>query len=224
MSGKAHRAPLSVSEGYDQWAPSYDTVPNATRDAAAARVLAWSDRFQGRKVLELGCGTGRNTSLIARNAASVTGLDFSQGMLARARRRPGCRGVRFQHHDLTAGLPFAAAQYEVVLESLVLEHFEDLGGIFREVQRVLDVGGHFLGSELHPHRQLIGKQARFQIPGSADEVLIEAHQHTVSEFVNSALSAGFEVAQLDEDNDPSGAPRLFSFCFLKSDQTFVRAG
>ena len=215
MERRSDPRPLPVVEGYDRWAATYDGVINATRDAAAAKVAGWAEDFRGRAVLELGCGTGRNTGEIARRAASVTALDLSEAMLSEAVRRAECAGVRFLQHDLTGGLPFPASGYDVVLESLVLEHMKDLGPLFGEVFRVLGPGGAFLGSELHPYRQQLGKQARFQPAGSTEELLIEAHSHSISEFVNTALDAGFQIAGLEEDEEPSGALRLFSFRFLK---------
>jgi ubiquinone/menaquinone biosynthesis C-methylase UbiE len=206
---------LSVADGYDRWAPTYDRVANSTRDAATNRLLNWASFFRGKDVLELGCGTGRNTALIAQWAASVAALDFSAGMLSEAARRPDCSGVRFLTHDVTTALPSETATHDVVLESLVLEHIRELAPVFSEVFRVLRPGGDFFGSELHPYQQSLGKQARFQPPGSTEEVLIEAHRHSDSEFVNVALAAGFHVLQLEEDEDPTGALRLFSFHFRK---------
>jgi ubiquinone/menaquinone biosynthesis C-methylase UbiE len=205
---------LPVAEGYDRWAPTYDRVANATRDAAAAKVQEWSPHLIDKHVLELGCGTGGNTQHIARVAASTTALDFSIGMLSAAKNRPECRDVCFLRADVTTGIPIRDGAFDVVLESLVLEHVEHLRSLFREAYRVLRPGGLFLGSELHPFRQLAGKQARFVPPGSTEEVLIAAHTHTTSDFVNAAVGAGFHVVRLDEDADLAG-PRLFSFWLAK---------
>jgi ubiquinone/menaquinone biosynthesis C-methylase UbiE len=177
-------------------------------------VQEWSPHLVDKHVLELGCGTGGNTEHIGRVAASATALDFSIGMLSAARNRPECRDVRFLRADLTAGIPLRDGAFDVVLESLVLEHVEHLPPLFSEAYRVLRPGGLFFGSELHPFLQLAGKQARFMPPGSTEEVLIAAHPHTASDFVNAALGAGFHVVRLDEDADPAG-PRVFSFWLTK---------
>ena len=79
--------PADVAAAYDRWAGQYDDAPNATRDLDAAVVRRTPLRVDGRDVLELGCGTGKNTAWLAARARQVLALDFSPGMLAAARRR-----------------------------------------------------------------------------------------------------------------------------------------
>ena len=74
-------------EGWDAYAPFYDWENAQTmgrRDVAFWRRLA---QRVGGPVLELGCGTGRLLLPVARGGAEVIGIDRSEPMLARARRR-----------------------------------------------------------------------------------------------------------------------------------------
>jgi ubiquinone/menaquinone biosynthesis C-methylase UbiE len=199
---------ISVAEGYDAWASTYDEVANRIRDEAMAKVRQWTSHFAGKTVLEIGCGTGLNTEHLAAHAARVTAIDFSEGMLAIAARRVVSPKVELRRHDLMTGLPGGPETYDTVLETLVLEHIEDLAPVFREAFRVLRPGGVLLTSELHPYQQAQGKQARFAAPGG--EVLIEAYGHTISDFANAAIGAGLRLVRLEEDADPAGEPRLFS--------------
>jgi hypothetical protein len=66
-----------VGRAYDRWAASYDADRNATRDLDAAVVRSVPFVLDGRDVLELGCGTGKNTPWLAGRAKTVIGLDFS---------------------------------------------------------------------------------------------------------------------------------------------------
>jgi malonyl-CoA O-methyltransferase len=205
---------LSVEAGYDQWASTYDTVQNATRDLSAERFRLWADHFRGREVLEMGCGTGVNTEVLAGWAASTTAIDFSEGMLAEARRRVSAPSVTFRRHDLTRPLPFPDASFDTAVENLVLEHIRDVEALFHEAARVLRPGGVLLMCELHPFRQAIGKQARFS-DGKGGETLIEAHLHTVGEYVNAAIDAGLRVVRVEEDGAEGEPPRLFSLVAVK---------
>ena len=75
-------------DGWDDYAPFYDWENARTmgrRDVAYWARVAKATR--GR-VLELGCGTGRVLIPLARVSRRVTGLDFSDAMLARAALRP----------------------------------------------------------------------------------------------------------------------------------------
>lgn len=105
--------------------------PWAAHVADAARVAS-RDR-----VLDVGCGTG----VLARAAADrvtaadqVTGLDRNEGMLAVARRlRPQ---IDWRQGDATA-LPFADANYDVVMSQFALMYFPDRIAALKEMVRVL---------------------------------------------------------------------------------------
>ena len=205
---------ISVTDGYDAWAATYDEVANATRDAAAAKIRDWTPLFERRSVLEVGCGTGLNTEHLAAHATRVTAIDLSPGMLAVAAGRvAGAPHVKLLQADLRRALPGESGTYDVVVETLVLEHIADLEPVFAEAFRVLRSGGLMVTSELHPYRQLLGGQARFEVGGG--EVKIEAYRHTISDFANAAVDAGFRLTWMDEDTDPSGDPRLFSMIATK---------
>jgi malonyl-CoA O-methyltransferase len=108
----------------------------------------------------LGCGTGRHALWLAAAGANVTAVDFSEGMLAEARRKPGAEAIRFLCHDAHEPLPFGA-EFDVVVSGLVLEHIRDLDAFFAEIRRVLVPGGRAVVSGMHPAMHLRGSQARF---------------------------------------------------------------
>jgi ubiquinone/menaquinone biosynthesis C-methylase UbiE len=195
-----------VSRAYDVWADVYDTQPNATRDLDAA-VLRSQDAslFRG-DVLELGAGTGKNTEWLAPRARSLLALDASEGMLQRARQRPGVEQVRFLQHDLRTPWPVPDHSRDTLVCNLVLEHLEDLSFVFSEARRVVRDGGHFFVCELHPFRQLQGSQARFSHPRTQELQRVRCYLHDVSEFLNAAARAGFVLVQAEDRRDP-GAPR-----------------
>jgi ubiquinone/menaquinone biosynthesis C-methylase UbiE len=137
--------------GWDDYAPFYDWENARTlqrRDVAFWQRLATA---QSGPVLELGCGTGRIAVPVARAGARIVGIDRSEEMLARARRRVK-RGQLSGRLSLVRGdiraLPFGArtkfsavlAAYGI-LQSLTRER--DLQSTFASVARVLKRGGLF---------------------------------------------------------------------------------
>ncbi|HJQ71196.1 MAG TPA: class I SAM-dependent methyltransferase [Blastocatellia bacterium] len=203
-----------VASAYDRWADTYDTDLNRTRELAAA-VLRQSDlELAGRDVVEIGCGTGRNTEWIVERAASVLAVDFSEGMLRQAQARVRSPRARFIQHDIRNAWPLAEASADLVIAMLVLEHIEQVGPVFAEAARVLRAGGELFVCELHPVRQMYGKQARFTNKETGECERIRAFLHDVSEYVNGALQSGFELSHLgewrDRDSDRSDLPRLLS--------------
>ena len=137
--------------GWDVYAPFYDWENARTlqrRDVAFWQRLAAA---QDGPVLELGCGTGRIAVPVARAGARIVGIDRSQEMLARARKRivrARLRGrltlVRGDIRELPfrRGTKFSAvlAAYGI-LQSLTRER--DLSRTFTAVARVLRRGGLF---------------------------------------------------------------------------------
>jgi SAM-dependent methyltransferase len=214
-----HTREVGVAAGYAQWAGIYDEDTNPTRDADATVVRRWLPALGGLDVLELGCGTGKNTAALAA-ARSVTAFDLSEHMMAHARvRAPFAQFVR---HDITqVPWPVRDATADVLLCNLVLEHIADLTPIFAELARVLRPGGRALVVEFHPFRQLGGKQARFVDPSTSEVLRVSAHAHSVSEYIATAGEAGLALAHLHELGDggvptpPGEIPRLLSMGFTR---------
>ncbi|MEP6836008.1 MAG: class I SAM-dependent methyltransferase [Gemmatimonas sp.] len=217
----AHDATSQVASAYDRWSRQYDTDRNLTRDLDAAVLRKKAGVFiEGRSVLEIGCGTGKNTEWIAERAARVLAMDFSAGMLAVAARRVPQPHVRFVSQDLRTTWPIADASVDVVIGNLVLEHIEDLTHIYAEAARVLRDGGQLYFCELHPFRQWRGSQAHFTDRLSGEIVQVSAYVHTVGEYVNQALQQTFVLRALDEcleEDAPADAlPRLLSLLFTRA--------
>ncbi|HEX7938848.1 MAG TPA: methyltransferase domain-containing protein, partial [Gemmatimonadaceae bacterium] len=180
-----------VAKSYDRWSESYDADKNATRDLDAVVVRRAPLNFEGRDVLELGSGTGKNTVWFAAKAKSVIAMDFSLGMIARAHERVGAMPVQFVQHDVCDPWPVESRSVDLVAANLILEHVHDLEPVFFEASRVLRPGGQLFFCELHPYRQLTGGQAQFTDPSTGEAILITAHVHSISEYLNGALRAGF---------------------------------
>lgn len=206
-----------IASAYDRWSAQYDRDPNATRDLDALVLRQAGLRVRGRNVLEIGCGTGKNTEWLAHESQTVLAMDFSEGMLSRARARVTASNVRFIAHDVRGSWPVPAKSMDVVTCNLVLEHVRALSPIFDEAVRVLRDGGQLFISELHPFRQLLGGQARFTHEQSGEATFVPAFRHTVSEFINAGLAAGLRLRSMGEqieDGAPADvAPRLLTLLF-----------
>ena len=85
---------------YNTWAYQYDNNINTTRDldkVVTKKSLFNIDFF---KVLELGCGSGKNTEWLLSKADKLVGLDFSKNMLALARKKINSKKVTFINVDI----------------------------------------------------------------------------------------------------------------------------
>ncbi len=207
----------SVAEAYDRWAESYDADKNVTRDLDALVMQRTALVLEGREVLELGCGTGKNTSYLAEHAARVVAMDFSEGMISRAHERLATSNVKFIRHDVRDPWPVPPASLDLVVGHLILEHVHDLAPVFFEAARVLRPHGQLFICELHPYRQLVGAQANFVDSRTGEKVHVTAHVHTVSEYVNGGIEAGLTLRVMgewvEEGAVPDSSPRLISLLF-----------
>ena len=208
---------MNIQNAYNEWSDSYDTDNNLTRDLdqqVTREVLA---DLHFNSILEIGCGTGKNTTFLAQIGDSVHALDFSQGMIEKAKEKVRAQNVRFSVADITSKWPRYDGEFDLVVCNLVLEHITDLAFIFSEAARVLQNKGSFFVNELHPFKQYEGSQARFYRENEAIEV--EAFVHHVSEFTNAATAKGLKLAKLNEywhETDQNKPPRLISFLFTKA--------
>ncbi|MGW2829677.1 class I SAM-dependent methyltransferase [Streptomyces sp. NPDC001286] len=152
----AVQALSSVERGYDLLAPKFDhtpfRTPEAVLDAVAAALARTGPCTAG---LDLCCGTGAGVEVLARVCRdSVTGVDFSAGMLAVAREnvRPAGPDVSWVRADARA-LPFGPA-FDLVVSFGAFGHFlpGELPGLFRQVHSVLRPGGCFAFPVLAPPR------------------------------------------------------------------------
>jgi ubiquinone/menaquinone biosynthesis C-methylase UbiE len=190
---------LGARQGYDRWAPLYDTNRNpltALDDIAFRENFAFPVR--GKQVVDLGCGTGRVTAKLARLGARVTAVDFSDGMMALARRKPGMERVAFVAHDLSRRLPFPDGAFALAASCLTVEHIRDKRRFFCEVRRILRPGGVCYLTEMHPAMLLLGNQANFTDPASGSEVRPRSHGCGIAELVTAALSAGLCLSAMRE--------------------------
>lgn len=207
---------MSIQKAYDEWSETYDSDENLTRDLDQKVTKESLANLQFHSILEIGCGTGKNTAFLAQVGTRVHALDFSEGMIEKAREKVRAENVIFSVADLTQKWPCEDQSYELMVCNLVLEHIEDLNFIFSEASRVLEQKGIFLINELHPFRQYEGKKARF----SGDEGVTEipAFVHHISDFVNTASKNNLTLVKLNEwwhEKDQGKPPRILSLLFEK---------
>lgn len=189
---------VAVAEGYDRWSAIYDGEDNALIHVEDAHLPGVLGEVLGLRVLDAGCGTGRLALRLAASGARVTACDFSAGMLARLREKPGAEGIATIEHDLSRALPMADGSFERVLCGLVLEHLDNLAAVFGEFRRVLQPGGAVIVSTLHPAMMLRGISARFTDPATGRETRPRSCDHSISDYVMAALAAGLRIEHMSE--------------------------
>lgn len=207
---------MSVRQLYNQWSATYDEMENKTRDLekTAGQHILSSINFE--TVIELGCGTGKNTEWLSEKAVHLTAIDLSEEMMQKAKEKINKPNVVFQQADIMQEWTFTDRKADLITCSLILEHIEDLSPIFKNVKDHLKDNGHFYLCELHPFKQYSGSKARFD--NDEGTQVLDCFNHHITDYLQAAASAGLSLVELNEwfdDNDRTNIPRLVSFLFRK---------
>ena len=207
---------MSIEKAYNLWASQYDSNLNLTRDLDKKCTIKTLKNLDFKNVLELGCGTGKNTEWLLNKAERIIGLDFSQEMLNKAKAKIFDKRVLFKKADLTKDWEIENNFVDLITASLTLEHIENLDHIFSQANLKLKKNGLFFISELHPFKQYSGSKAKYETENGVKE--LEVYVHHISEYIDTAKNNGFQLIELKEWFDESSEneiPRLISFVFKK---------
>lgn len=140
-------------------------------------------------VVDLGCGTGRFSELLAAHfAAKVVAIDPSQKMLDQARRKHGNADVLLQRAAAET-LPLKDGCADLIYMSMIYHHLADPGLVARECHRVLCRGGRVVIR--NGTRESDFPQRHF-FP--AIQKLIDTELPTRSDIVTNFTAQGFELA------------------------------
>lgn len=209
----AHYDPIAAE--YDRWVSGDSPIPDDATFAAMIGDIA------GQRVCAVACGAGREARFLAKQGATVTGVDLSDRLLdiARTREAETPLGITYLHgnaHDL-ADLP--DANFDGATCYMALMDIPDHGKALRSIARILVPGGWFVLAITHPcfkppaygdlidHasgevRRVVGKyfeEGAWDGPGKfTDHLPSVAYHRMLSTYINTLIAAGFTIAEMQE--------------------------
>jgi demethylmenaquinone methyltransferase / 2-methoxy-6-polyprenyl-1,4-benzoquinol methylase len=152
--------PESVRQMFDRIAPVYDPMNrliSAGLDRRWRRRAAEAVVRPGDRVLDVCCGSGDLAIAAHEAGGEVTGVDFSERMLERARRKEP--SITWVEADALA-LPFAAGSFDAVTIGFGLRNLRDAAAGLAELRRVLRKGGRVSVLDLSRPRGILGTACR----------------------------------------------------------------
>ena len=191
---------------YAVFAESYDKEKGYNPDADLGLGCGIPTQFAsiktGDAVLDLGSGAG-NDCFVARaivgESGKVTGLDFTDAMLEKARRnneKLGFNNVEFVKGDIEA-MPLADNQFDVIVSNCVLNLVPDKAKAFAQMLRVLKAGGHFCVSDVVIKGELPEKlQKDAEMYAGCVSGAIE-----INEYINIIKNTGFKNLKIHKKKD-----------------------
>lgn len=173
-------------EGYDKYASFYDKKLDFLDEFEQGMIWKMLGDIKGKKVLDIGCGTGRLMRKLLDKKAFVVGADISPGMLKIAKKK--FREAEFVEADIE-NLPFKESHFDMVIASFVIVHLKDLRKAFDEVYRVLKPGGIFIATNINQR-----KAPKLKTP-EKEEIVIISHYHIPEHVISALEEALFNVKE-----------------------------
>ena len=207
----------NVQQAYNEWSIQYDTNINKTRDLEAHVIREQLSGIDKVSILEIGCGTGKNSEWLVNRASKLVGVDLSPKMLSKARGKVTADHAAFIEADINTNWSFAEDNsFDLITFSLVLEHIQNLDYIFQQTTSKLKNGGIIYIGELHPFKQYAGSKARFETEKGLQ--IVNCYTHHISDFVSAATKHGLVLKHINEyfdDGDKKQLPRILALIFRR---------
>jgi SAM-dependent methyltransferase len=203
---------IDTASAYDLWSEVYDNDGNFLQALDTIEMKTLLPQFLQRiqspkpwKLVDLGCGTGRNTlSLLRIQGATIIGLELSLKMLQVARSRVDqeleqigkddqARSVRLELFDMIQQPhpPPSAMEADAIISTLVLEHIPT-DVFFKTTAQILRTNGVLLITNMHSEMGNIS-QAGFVYPKTGEKIRPKSYAYSVETVVTEARKQGFEL-------------------------------
>lgn len=218
---------MQVQSMFDSIAPAYDFMNRAMTFGLdrmwLKKLVDYVASASPADIADLATGTGDVALALSRKmpGAALTGIDLSEGMLARARTKPGAERIRFIAGDcLNTDLPDNSV--DAVTVAYGVRNFTDISAGYREMFRILRPGGRLAVLELSvPTSSLIKPLYRFYtrclIPAAGR---LMSHDNRAYSYLPESIAAvpqGPDMAALISNAgfpDAAYRPMTFGVCTL----------
>ncbi|RIK53136.1 MAG: hypothetical protein DCC57_08775 [Chloroflexi bacterium] len=197
---------VNYKVNYDEISRVYDQVRGVDR-AVIESFLNGVALDASCTLLDIGCGTGNYTDVMQQlTQARITGLDQSEGMLAKARAKND--QLDFGQGDAQQ-MPFASASFDFIYMTDVIHHVPDIGRLLGEIARVLKLGGKVC-IVTQSHAQIARRPIATFFPSIV--AVDTARYPDIPQIVAAAAAHG--LALVREERLGEGEPTLYGQPFL----------
>ncbi len=179
---------LSSREAYKLWSSFYDDQPENVvlflEEKLFTEMISVIN-FKDKKILDIGCGTGRHwKELLNLDPAGITGVDSSGEMINKLLTKfPGSAVYVSDNNSLE---PLKDSSFDIVISTLTIGHISELDKHFYEWNKKLRQGGEILITDFHPEAFSAGMKRSFTLENEVIEV--ENYLYDIG-FLNKIFSA-----------------------------------
>lgn len=180
------------------WAKHYDTQRNPLIALEEPITLGLIGDVHGKRVLDLGCGTGRYSLELAALGAQVIGVDISAEMIGEARIKvTSDMDVQFVVTDISTELDLPSSSFDMVTSTPAMCHLPDISGVFSTISKVLVPHGFAVIAGQNPFLIQVAK-VRTLFKVNSGYHYIEYYPHLFSEMCSLVVANGLEIEHIVE--------------------------
>ena len=202
---------LSPREGYDRWAASYNTESNPIKNLSNELIGNLLPDVKNKSVLDAGCGTGYFCQWAhERNAAAITGIDFSPAMIELAKKN--CPSAIFQCVDISSE-PLMKEEFDIVIFALVLGHIQNIKPALGNLTAALKPGGTFVITDFHPYLTL--RDAKRTFKDAAGKLFEVQHYLHLFQDIIQTLHQNHMMLEILEEPVWNGEPVIYAIKAIK---------
>jgi len=156
--------------------------------------------YQGKNVLDVGCGAGTDLARFARGGAVVTGVDISSSAIALARQNFAQQGLTADLREADGErLPFADESFDLVFAHGVVQYTSNDAALVAECRRVLKPGGTAI-FQVYNRISWLNALGKLMKVGLEHEDAPVLKKYSIAEF--RALLRGFSAVRIVEERFP----------------------
>jgi len=185
--GKKSRV-CAPEEGYNLYADIYEGDIGYLNSFEKDVLINTLGDLKGKRVLDLGAGTGRMIHHLRNLGATVVAVDVSEKMLERLKKRYA--DVECHVADVE-NLPFEDESFDLVLAAFLIVHLGDLTTAFDEAYRVLKPGGYFVVTNINQRRA-----PKLKLK-NGEGIVIDSYYHRPEDVLKALNGSFFEIKKED---------------------------
>ena len=217
-----------MSKAYEDFTEAEDSYSYTIEWPCIKKMLP---NLYEKKVLDLGCGTGRFDFIFEKeNPISIVGIDISEKMLRIGKEKAvkNASKVEFIKGDISKLNAYIDGKFDFIFSSTTFHYISELDKLFNNIYNALDEKGICIISIMHPvytAQYPIDKDGEFpsddewavryldknkrsyiqpwiEYNDSVQDYLSTSYHHTVGDYFNAIISAGFKIERVEEPYPP----------------------
>ncbi len=161
-----------------------------------------------KKVLDLGCGAGKDAVFYVQKGFTYSGVDASAEMCTLAKQDKNVSDIR--NESFSSKMSFNSKEFGLIVSKYAIQTAQEIKPIYDEVYRLLDDQGYFTFLVVHPMRQFIEKKKQGKDYFKKElvesiifdgKITVTEASHTLSEYLNSDFLNKFSLVDIKEGYD-----------------------